>query len=349
MKKYFQIQSAPIKQRGFTLIEILLVLVLVAALAAAGIAAYQVQQRNFKVEKTALQMQLWLQAGQAYYADCGVWPEADFSNNRQMYGILTGQNPIDTCKNNTQYQGTYRAYMPPNSEFGIWSAPTGNAANIFEMAGYCPPSAGPSCSSPSFYVSTVLKNDQGTETIGKMIAGRLPSGVSVLAGGGIKVTGYVNAVGAAQGGNPIPPGGGGGSIVDMEIVSPGQTAKHLKLPTTDDCADGMIPVLVHAISGLDAGTYRPRNAFAGLSQSSLGGGASIDKNGFIADMKSDVGTNKIQPVFNIQPDQDNPENWNPGSGNQLLFISACVPDPEAKAKAKALQKSQNQSAPGTRY
>lgn len=59
---------------GLTLVEVLLVIVLLTALAVAGISMYHLRIRSFQVDKATLQMEQWLQAAQAFYVDNAHWP-----------------------------------------------------------------------------------------------------------------------------------------------------------------------------------------------------------------------------------------------------------------------------------
>lgn len=68
--------SACRSQRGFTLLELLLVLAIMASLTVAGLGWYRHRVAQAKVVKTGLQMQQLLQAGMAYYVDHRVWPSS---------------------------------------------------------------------------------------------------------------------------------------------------------------------------------------------------------------------------------------------------------------------------------
>lgn len=63
------------KATGFTMLEILLVLVIVAGILMVGMNYYQQQMQAFRNDKTAAQMQQILNAGMAYYVANGAWPE----------------------------------------------------------------------------------------------------------------------------------------------------------------------------------------------------------------------------------------------------------------------------------
>lgn len=62
------------KQSGFTLLELILVVAIIATISVIGIFAYQQRLINFQSDKAALQMQQWLEGGIAYYVQNGKWP-----------------------------------------------------------------------------------------------------------------------------------------------------------------------------------------------------------------------------------------------------------------------------------
>jgi prepilin-type N-terminal cleavage/methylation domain-containing protein len=62
------------KQRGFSLLEMLLVITVLATISVAGVSYLRDKTLNVKLDKTALQMQQWLQASMAYYVDKSDWP-----------------------------------------------------------------------------------------------------------------------------------------------------------------------------------------------------------------------------------------------------------------------------------
>jgi prepilin-type N-terminal cleavage/methylation domain-containing protein len=125
--------------KGFTLLETLLVLALVALMAVAGIAAYQQRIVNFKVEKTALQMQALLEAAQNYNVNYSAWP----SDSTALDPYL-GAGVLNNCP---------------------WSYSTATCYSFV-----------PQTSSASFGVSITVPSTQPNATqIAQMIATRLPN------------------------------------------------------------------------------------------------------------------------------------------------------------------------------
>lgn len=89
---------------GFTLLELLLVIVILGIIGSMGIALYQRSAIDVKVQKAALQMQQILQAASAYYTDNDCWPNST------------------TCKNNPP---SFNNYLPD----GMTNNPWGQAYN----------------------------------------------------------------------------------------------------------------------------------------------------------------------------------------------------------------------------
>jgi len=337
------------KDSGFTLIELLLALALVAALVAAGLAAYQIQLRNFKVDKTALQMQQWLQAGMAVYADCGKWPTLNTLNQ------IIGQKAWDTttCKN---HAGETRAYMPPGSQYGPWPSTLVSSKNFYNFG----PVDGDADKAAQFFVETYIEPDTlQMKNIGKMIAGRLPvANADEIINKRVRVIAYINKSSLVSGGGPNPPGGGS-QIVDMEMVNSGQTAKHIKKPdqaTCDALGTGLVPALVGSLSGQNAGMVDNTDRI-GVWKAALDNTTMDPKTGLIEYMPTDPTrkTTNVQPVLKIDPDQVR-KGWAPANtGNQVLLISACMPlctvDPTNEKCKKTLssQSSLSSSSSGLRY
>jgi prepilin-type N-terminal cleavage/methylation domain-containing protein len=82
---------------GFTLIELLFVIAILGVLASLGVSMMQKRTENFKVQRTALQMQHILQAGMSWNVDNnGDWPDCGDTkdNNSDFYKNYIGDNII---------------------------------------------------------------------------------------------------------------------------------------------------------------------------------------------------------------------------------------------------------------
>jgi len=134
-------------QRGFTLIEILLVIAVIAVIASLAILTYRGHSQTTRIEKSALELQQVLEAALAYNADQAQWP----ANN----SALPSCTP--TAAANTFVNG----YLP--------NARTTDAFG----ANYCWSKAG--TSDRLFWVAIpVPGNDQA---MAKRIAARLPNAI----------------------------------------------------------------------------------------------------------------------------------------------------------------------------
>lgn len=324
-------QHVPIKRSsGFTLIELLLVLALIVALTAAGLFAYQIQLRNFRVDKTALQMQQWLQAGMAFQADCGQWP-VDSVANPDILLVMTGQSPLTLtiCPGLTPPNPDQkRTYMPLGIDKTHPNGP-GPWMNYYDIGPYDPANQQqpPPPTVALFYVKTDIGPDNlTTENNARMIAGRLPNADVFKE----SVNGVPNEFVRAFVGSS-PSGGGakaGPQILDMEIVNSTKIAEHIKKPTQAMCdkfGKGLMPVLVGALSGLDAGREKEpdKGAFYGVNKGYVN--MALDKNGFI-DLSS-LPPGVITPNSGVERDLQNPVGgkFKDYGRNQVLLISACLP------------------------
>jgi len=68
MKRYYQ--------KGYTLLELMLVIALMAVIAMAGLATLQSRTQTIKIDKAAIEMQHWLEAGMGYFVDKQEWPSS---------------------------------------------------------------------------------------------------------------------------------------------------------------------------------------------------------------------------------------------------------------------------------
>lgn len=324
------------KIRGFTLLELMLVIALVAALSVAGLAAYQVQIRNFKIDKTAIQMQEWLQAGMAFYSDCHVWPNPN--NDPNILQEMTGLIPLTPQACPTLTQPILKAYKPIGADSnGPWP-------NNYTIG------TGVGAYANMFLVKTMIGPMTGSRlltAIGGAIAGRLPNATSWTNNGlmpnWVVVQASVGVPGSSNQTN--------GFIIDMEMVNSNSTALHIKQPTAADCPPGMQAVLVSAMAAYQS----PHNTFANLAAYSSTVQNATIKNGFLMFTNNNTPqTGLIMPQ--LQTNSTNETKNSAGGGNQngdesavqnqVLLISACLPN----ASANKINNSNNlQGAEAERY
>lgn len=135
---------------GFTLIEILLVLVVISVVLYAAIGYFQQQSIQTRVDKTSLQMQQVLNAGLAYYVANGKWP-------------TSGDNSID-CLQGSGDKCEVPYIVKP------FKNPWGNNYNIHANTKGCKDDS--TCG--LFYTYTKIEAGSRTTGIATMIAGKLP-------------------------------------------------------------------------------------------------------------------------------------------------------------------------------
>jgi prepilin-type N-terminal cleavage/methylation domain-containing protein len=296
-----------IKAKGFTLLELMLVIVLLTTLTIAGLAMYQIQLKNFKVDKTALQMQQWLEAGLAFYVDCHQWPDPsvdpDIMNKMMGKTALTAED----CQNPV-YQNQIRQYMPPGSnENGPW-------LNKYEIV---VPDSVPD--KPSFYIKTNLgKYSDALFNVGKMIAARLPFGetssvldndVIVQASVGRPSSGIID--------------NSRGFILSMQTVDSSSVTK-VKVPLTTDCPPGMVPDVEVAPVTFSP----PRVNNTNVVETSYGYQSGVEN--IIATVQTST---LVTPPFGPSYSEYN-------KSGRVLLITACLP----KGSTEALSNKTNVSA-----
>jgi prepilin-type N-terminal cleavage/methylation domain-containing protein len=152
---------------GFTLIEILFVIAILGVIFAIGLAMTQKHTEQFKVEKTALQIQQLLQAAAAYYVDNACWPNAPECKT-------SGMNVVPD----------FNQYIPVNGTKDPW----GNIYTFTEVGDH----------HEKFQVSDnllYLPDDAIRQAIATRVAALLPN----ASGDGGKITSEVSVPGYAQG------------------------------------------------------------------------------------------------------------------------------------------------------
>lgn len=138
--------------KGFTLIEMLLVMVIISIVLVMGVNYLQQRALNMRIDKTTTQMQQILNASLAYYIANGRWPQ----NMSELYGFYI-PGPI-TSPWGSDY--TLVAYAPPNPN---------------------PPPA--TLALPLMYVYTPVTAGASTPSVANIIAGSLPLAYATAASG----------------------------------------------------------------------------------------------------------------------------------------------------------------------
>ena len=97
------------RRRGFSLIELMLVVVVIGLLAAIAIPNFMIQQRKAKLSQRAMQIRLIEDSGKRYFRNNDRWPIGDSSDST----LLATWNPAtlatngmgDFAANNTEWRG----------------------------------------------------------------------------------------------------------------------------------------------------------------------------------------------------------------------------------------------------
>ncbi len=139
------------KQKAFTLIELLLVIAIISILAAVGILSYRRYFQVNRIDKVAIGMQHVLEAAMAFYVDKNEWPAQHRCENQDP----DQQDFIDNYLPNANYK----------SYFGT---------------DYCWQAAGNADPAPRlFWVALKIPGEQTDRlTIAKRIAARLPNAIT---------------------------------------------------------------------------------------------------------------------------------------------------------------------------
>ncbi len=176
-----QLTFKNIKQSGFTLLEILLVLAVVAVITVFVANGYQQQILNSRVDKTSIQMQQWLEAAKAFYVNCGAWPAQGVTNPQptptayaqaQLEGVDASGNPVATCNQKTNAPKNVSYVQPATIDNSPWYINNIVSPYVFVIP-TAPPGGGPNSGTNYFGVQITVP----TQVIGQRIAGQLPNGV----------------------------------------------------------------------------------------------------------------------------------------------------------------------------
>lgn len=144
-------------ERGFTLIEMLLVLVIISMVIYLGIGYVQQKSTAMRIDRASIQVQQILNAGLTYYVANGKWPDMSSSSYQ-----LTGTNTLQPD------------YFPT----GTVANPFGGG-NYFVMPGATSTSGTITTPPPYLYVFTKIPGSASSGSavaIANTLAGRLPLG-----------------------------------------------------------------------------------------------------------------------------------------------------------------------------
>src|SRR6056297_854317 len=150
-----------LQSKGFTLLEIMLVIAIIAAIAVLGLSGYKQLVMNRKIEKASVEMQMWVQASLQYYVNVG--GDIDSKSTK-----LTTQHVIDSGLMNANDVGNpwVESTAPVKTVGAYILAPVA----ITDGTGYK--------IEVSTEIPTVDIGQKEADEIARMIAGRLPFGVA---------------------------------------------------------------------------------------------------------------------------------------------------------------------------
>jgi prepilin-type N-terminal cleavage/methylation domain-containing protein len=206
------------QQSGFTLIELMLVAAIIAAISVIGISAYRQQLINFQVDKTALQMQQWMEGAVSFYVNCNQWPgvpnstDPDLTPLAQLQGYNARGVAVQTC-NKTQGAASGVVYVAQGS---INNDPWGQAYVLTT------PAPG---SRQDFQVTT--GNTVPNALVGR-IAARLPNATPVP-----PIPPSANSVTASITAPSQGAGSKGVSVMHMEVIQSIQDASNCTNPSNN--------------------------------------------------------------------------------------------------------------------
>ena len=140
------------KQLGFTLLELLFIIVIIGIIVSITVASYQQKTNNLKIDKTALQMQQIMQAATQFRNDNGYWP--DSSNPPATF--TQNYLPIGSTTNPWGQSFTYNLDTTSDT-FQVFSGVTPNAISANRIRSLLP-NASINTSNPT---QVIFANDSG--------------------------------------------------------------------------------------------------------------------------------------------------------------------------------------------
>lgn len=161
--------------RGFSLLEMLLVLVVVSAIIVMGTNYIQQRTTQARIDKSVMDMQQILNAAMAYYVANGKWPDRDFNKN--------SFTTVDQSLSATDSYALFRnSYLPKASIVNGMPSPwakvpgsQGNATRGYSTIAAIDSSTG---GQPIFYVAMAVQtlSKESAFAYASAIANRLPMG-----------------------------------------------------------------------------------------------------------------------------------------------------------------------------
>lgn len=129
------------KQKGFTIVELLIVIVVIAILAAISIVAYTGVQENARNTQRAADAKTVADAINAYYAQNSTWPGTGATDAADFAGdVESALNGFQIVKVGTSVTDRITDEVPDSANparirvvvRGTWAAPTGVVVHYFK-------------------------------------------------------------------------------------------------------------------------------------------------------------------------------------------------------------------------
>lgn len=184
-------------KKGFTLIEMLLVMVIIGMMLYAAIGYIQQRSQAIRIDRTSAQMQQILNAGLSYYIANGTWPDNIIWLQN---GYYLPYNPISKQMTSNMFNPWGQAYLAgPNTSTLIPIPPLTNPPPNFAVWTYIPQSGkGATATATAEIISGTLPLSYTTATAGTTTTPPPPpqaGGSACKAGAGCYVVAMVNIPG----------------------------------------------------------------------------------------------------------------------------------------------------------
>jgi len=150
------------KQKGFTLIEMMLVLAVIAIMAMLALKTYQSSAITTRIDKASVEMQHILEAALAYNVDHQKWPDAHNEGDCEITPPDVNNAFVESYIPNQEAKSSYGTYF-------CWSAISGTDNNNNDS------NNNTTNNQRLFWVA--MKAPDGDEKIAKRIAARLPNAI----------------------------------------------------------------------------------------------------------------------------------------------------------------------------
>lgn len=222
-------------QQGYTLLEVMLAIVIIASISVFSMSIFQQQSMNSQIDRVGLQVQQWLEAAKAYYVDNNAWPDGYSSANTDC--TTTGKDPTVSLLEGNCGPAPRKQYIQAGLEQNAW----GQAFRLL------PPSQQANPGSVMFQVESpvplTLKNPIITA---QRLASKLPNAIVVSDAGSVGTLAAMTIPGSASvtGGNIVIQ-----SITSFTCSRSGVICKTINKPV---CTGNLQPNIYLSLQGFNS-------------------------------------------------------------------------------------------------